>query len=160
MNDIAVGDGATESEYVIPPKSTATIEATAAIRNDRIDEWWVTHLERNQVTDLRIDFAARLELAETTVRVPLDPLTYNTVIETDIFGTKPTDAPDGNGSENGTATATPTSGSDGADESTPTPAPDGSGDSTATPTSAPTATPTPTPTPDEGTTTDGGLIDL
>lgn len=160
MNGVAVGGGQTESEYVIPPKSTATIEATAAIRNDRIDEWWVTHLERNQVTDLRIDFAARLELSETTVRVPLDPLTYTTVIETDIFGTKPEAATDGNESSGGNGTATPTPTTEGDNDSTP----DGGGDSagTTTPTSAPTATPTPTPTPtpDDETTTDGGLIGL
>ena len=157
MNGVAVGEGATESEYVIPPKSTETIEATAVIRNDRLDEWWVTHLERNQVTDLRIDFAARLQLAETTVRLPLDPLTYNTEIETDIFGTKE-EAPNGNGSENGTETATATPESGGEDGSTATPTPDDGDDSTPTPTSAPTATPTPTP--DDGTTTDGGVIDL
>lgn len=162
MNGVIVGGGTTESEYVIPPKSTETIEATAVIRNDRIDEWWVTHLERNQVTDLRIDFAARLELSETTVRVPLDSLTYTTIIETDIFGTKPDEAPDEDGSSGGSETATATSTPDDDGDSTATPTPDGDGDSTATPTptSAPTATPTPTPTPDNGTTTDGGLIGL
>ncbi len=88
MNDVDVGDGATESEYVIPPHSTETIEATTYIENDRLDEWWVSHLERNQTTDLRIDFSAKLDAGGTTFTVPLDPLTYEKTFETDIFGNK------------------------------------------------------------------------
>jgi len=171
MNEVAVGNGTTDSEYVVPPKSTETIEATATIRNDHIDQWWVTHLERNQVTDLRIEFAARLELSDRSVRVPLDSLTYTRTIETDLFGTKPTD---GNGTAaSGTATPTPepTTDRSGEEESTETAEP--------TPAPTPTATPEPTATdssgadgtvttnggtepPDGGaeTTTDGGLIEL
>ncbi|MFD1599448.1 LEA type 2 family protein [Halobellus rarus] len=172
MNDVAVGEGATESEYVVPPKSTATVEATAYIRNERLDDWWVTHLERNQVTDLRIDFSARLDLAETTVSVPLDPLTYTTTIETDIFGTKPTDGAgsgdgDGAGDRDGSADADASDGeaSDDTDSETATgPPADGE---TQTSTTAPTetetdaggGTTTETPTA-EPTTTDGGLIEL
>ncbi|WP_435182785.1 LEA type 2 family protein [Halobellus sp. EA9] len=161
MNDVAVGNGTTDSEYVIPPKSSRTVEATVSIRNDRIDEWWVTHLERNQVTDLRVEFAARLELSTTAIRVPLDSLTYTRTIETDIFGTKPR-------VENGTATsetatATPSEGTsdDAATETaSPTPTAAPTPDSTETAT----ATPTPTATASSGdsgtTTTDGGLIEI
>lgn len=99
MNDVAMGSGETEQAYTIPPKSSRTIRATTAIENEKLDEWWVSHLERNQVTDLRIDFYARIELPTGTVRVPLDALTYEKTIETDIFGNKNEPAPDraGNG---------------------------------------------------------------
>ncbi|QCC48947.1 LEA type 2 family protein [Halobellus limi] len=165
MNDVAVGDGSTESEYVIPPKSTETIEATVYIRNDRIDEWWVTHLERNQVTDLRIDFDARLDLADTTVTVPLDSLTYTETIETDIFGTKPTD-PDATGESDAddsseSSTETPSEGTETPTETTSTDDDGLLGDGTET-TSAPTPTETPTATetatPTETATDDGGLL--
>ena len=89
MNDVDVGEGATESGYVIPPRTAETVETTVRIDNDRIDEWWVTHLERNQRTDLRIEFYANLRAGDgPTVRVPLDALTYTETIETDIFGNK------------------------------------------------------------------------
>ncbi|MFA1610599.1 LEA type 2 family protein [Halobellus rubicundus] len=157
MNDVAVGNGTTDSEYVIPPKSSRTVEATVSIRNDRIDEWWVTHLERNQVTDLRIEFAARLELSTTAIRVPLDSLTYTRTIETDIFGTKPTGENGTATSETATATLSEGTSDDAATETaspTPTAAP--------TPDSTETATPSPTATSgDSGTTTtDGGLIEI
>ncbi|WP_144901569.1 LEA type 2 family protein [Halobellus captivus] len=165
MNEVAVGEGSTESEYVVPPKSTETIEATVYINNENIDDWWVTHLERNQVTDLKIDFDARLNLADTTVDVPLNSLTYTTEIETDIFGTKPTDGETGEDA---------TQGEDDDDaESTTTGSPGDSETETETETSSPTATPTETgdgsetatsgdetTTDGETTTDDGGLLDL
>jgi LEA14-like dessication related protein len=120
MNGLLVGEGATEDTYVIEGGSTETLNTRAAIQNQQLDEWWVSHLQRGQVTDLRIEFYARVELPTgNTIRVPLDELTYEETIETDIFGNK---------------------NSDGGDETTPTP----NGEPT------PTSTPTPTPTPDDG----------
>jgi LEA14-like dessication related protein len=87
MNDVAVGEGTTEQGYTVGPKSAETVETTTLIDNTKLDEWWVSHLERDQVTDLRIDFYARLEVTGgETIRVPLRSLTYTETIETDIFG--------------------------------------------------------------------------
>ncbi|WP_435069350.1 LEA type 2 family protein [Haloplanus sp. C73] len=182
MNGVAMGSGATEGHGVIAPGETRTIEATTTLNNGRIDEWWVSHLQNNQTTDLRIDFAARVELPTGTMEIPLDPLTYTRTIETDIFGNK-ADETASESEENTTATptpdgestATPTPTPDGESTPTPTPTPtddglldDGSTTSTATPTptaeptatptptAEPTATPTPTPTP----TDDGGLLSI
>ena len=150
MNGIEMGSGTTEGQGVIPPGETRTIETTATLNNQRIDEWWVSHLQNDQRTDLRIDFSARFELPTGAAEVPLDPLTYTRTIETDIFDNK---ADDGSGGE--------------AERETPTPTPtpddgllDGGDDGTATP--EPTSTPsdddgtaTPTPTDD-----DGGLLSV
>lgn len=90
MNDIQVGEGQTAREYVIPPKDTETIDATTAIKTPRLDEWWVSHLQNNQVTTLRIEFEATIELpTRETIDVPLDQLTYTDRIETDFFDNKP-----------------------------------------------------------------------
>jgi LEA14-like dessication related protein len=181
MNGVEMGAGATEGHGVIPPGETRTIRATTVLNNENIDDWWVTHLNDDQVTELRIDFAARVELPTGTVEIPMDPLTYTETIETDIFGTKegsgeageeggtPTATPTDDGEES-TATATATDGSDGTATATPTPTEtptdddggllDGGKESTATPTPTPTATPTPTPTatPTPVPTDDGGLL--
>jgi LEA14-like dessication related protein len=171
MNGVAMGNGSTEGAGVIPPGETRTIRATTVLYNEHLDEWWVTHLQNDQVTDLRIDFSARFELPTRTVEIPLDPLTYTRTIETDVFDTRPDDGP--TAADNGTATpagpstATPI-GEDGADGTpTATPTDDGGeGTATATPTATPTdddgllggddGTPTPTPT-DGG---NGGLLRL
>jgi LEA14-like dessication related protein len=140
MNGVTLGEGATDKSVVIPAGETRTIETTTRIRNENLDDWWVTHIERNQVSQLRIDFSARFDLRATTVTVPLTSLDYTKTVETDIFGTKP---------ETG-ASDTSQSSSEGDESSSSTPA----ATTTATPTEAPTATPTPTPTP----TADGGLL--
>jgi LEA14-like dessication related protein len=144
MNDVAVGEGSTRREVVIPAGGTETIRAQTVVRTQRLDEWWVTHLERNQRTALVVDFVAVLEVQGIAVRVPLTA--YEGSVETDVFGTKPDDAggDDGAGRE-GRSTNTATA--------SPTPTDGGvlDGDE-----SAATGTATPTPT----TTDDGGLLDV
>ncbi|MFB6107893.1 MAG: LEA type 2 family protein [Haloplanus sp.] len=114
MNGVEMGSGATEEQGTIPAKSTKTLHTTVRIRNAHIDEWWVTHLQNDQTTHLRIDFSAKLDLAGQTVDLPLDPLTYTRTIETDIFDNKPDDgnatatAGGDSGSGSGSATGTTT----------------------------------------------------
>lgn len=178
MNEILVGEGVTNETYVIPGGTTETLRTTPTIANDRLDDWWVTHLQNDQVTELRIDFYAKVELPTgNTIRIPLDQLTYERTIETDIFGNKDETSASGEASANGeTGTETPTDGTDspvgevtgtdspvsevtgtdspvGGVDGTPT---DGIVEGTPTPTPAPTAAPTGSPTP----TDDGGLVDL
>ena len=90
MNGVQMGSGSTEEAYLVPSYGTETVELTTALRNERLDEWWVTHLDESvrghQVSDLRIEFYAVIELPSgESVTVPLDSLTYEETIETDIF---------------------------------------------------------------------------
>jgi LEA14-like dessication related protein len=121
MNDVAVGDGRTDEEYVIPAKDTQTIQVTTTIDNSKLDEWWVSHLQRNQVTDLRIEFHGRVDTVAGTVSVPFDPLTHTETIETDIFGSKASNGTDGDATDDETTTTSDESDStDGGDSSTTT----------------------------------------
>ncbi|MFC6938624.1 LEA type 2 family protein [Salinirubellus sp. GCM10025818] len=153
MNDIVVGRGSSDHEYVIEGRTTENVTATTAIENGRLDEWWVSHLRNDQVTELRMEFYAKIELPDgAEIRVPLDALTYERTVETDIFGTKESDdSTDAGSAGNETTTTTATPGVAGApgDTDAGTPA---SGPSTAT------STPTeraPSPSETEG---DGGLL--
>ncbi|WP_254822368.1 LEA type 2 family protein [Haloglomus halophilum] len=164
MNNISMGSGATDETYVIPGESTETLRTTPTIDNGNLDEWWVSHLQNDQETTLRIDFYAKVELPTgNEIRVPLDRMTYVQEFETDIFGTK-NESGDTTGS---TPTPTPASGGgeSGAGAATATPSPTEAtgglvGDETST--SAPGATPAATPTEPQGptatSTDDGGLI--
>ena len=154
MNGVPMGQGTTDETYVIPGGSTETISTTPTIDNRNLDEWWVSHLENDQRTTLRIDFYARVELPTgNEIRVPLDRLTYTQEFETDIFGTRNgTDTGDGTATPAGTSTPTPTP--------TPTPTDDGlldDGTSTATDDGVVDDTPVPGATP-TGTATDDGLL--
>lgn len=138
MNNVTVGEGITDEPYVIEGGTTETIRTTTVIDNSQLDDWWVTHLQNDQVTQLRIDFYARLELPTgDTVRLPLNELTYQKELETDIFGTKDESGGSASGDDGATATRT-----------------ENEGDATPTPTASPTPTESPTPTP---TPTDDGI---
>ncbi|PAU84725.1 hypothetical protein CK500_04195 [Halorubrum salipaludis] len=145
MNGVEMGSGQTEEGYVIPSESTETIEFTTALQNRHLDDWWVTHLDEDvrghQVTGLRIEFYAVIEFpGGEEATVPLDSLTYEETIETDIFG-EGEDVRDGSdssddGSDSGDDGDETDDTSDGGDEtddgdgSTENETDDGSGDGT------------------------------
>jgi len=187
MNDVTVGEGETDRGYVLESGQETTLEANTAIRNENLDRWWVTHLQRNQQTDLYIDFYLVLEGGGEQFRVDLDAIDYQQEIETDIFGNK-AEYPTGDGTADGSDEGADSSTTDG--ESTPTSTETETDDGllsggetetddrlldgdetetatateTATPTSTetesatPTSTETETATPTETDTDDGGLL--
>lgn len=85
MNDVLVGEGGSETNAAILPDQSERIETTTAIRNDELDEWWVTHLENDQVTQLEIRFYATVEIEGQEFRVPVRALDHEEEIETNIF---------------------------------------------------------------------------
>lgn len=122
MNDVAVGSGATERGAVIAPGETETVRVDTAIRNQRLDEWWVSHLQRNQETALYIDFYLVVDAAGEQFRIDVDAIDYETTIETDIFGNKaqyPTGT-DASSDSSGETTDSGSSESTETDDSTPT----------------------------------------
>jgi LEA14-like dessication related protein len=92
MNDVAIGSGQSEDLNQVPPGETATIQTTTVMQNEKLDEWWVSHLKNDQVTDLEIAFSARVDLSDLPggiadpIEIPLDTVEHQ--IDTDIFGNK------------------------------------------------------------------------
>ncbi|WP_331232480.1 LEA type 2 family protein [Natronorarus salvus] len=92
MNEVTVGEGAVEETHVIGSEETEEVDLLTEMKTESLDEWWVSHLdgERNghQVSELRIEFYAVIDLSALgggEVTVPLDTLTYEETVETDIF---------------------------------------------------------------------------
>jgi LEA14-like dessication related protein len=89
MNGIPVGDGTTTEEQVLAPRTESTLTAETILRNERLDQWWVSHLNNDEVTDLRIDFYVVVDpdiQGVDPVRIDSDELDYQTTIETNILG--------------------------------------------------------------------------
>ena len=92
MNGVPVGSGQSENTTTVEPGTTETITTTTNMDNKKLDEWWVTHVENNQVTELEIAFSARIDLSNAgvggvePVEVPLDTIEHE--FETDVFGNK------------------------------------------------------------------------
>lgn len=108
MNDVDVGDGETAESVTIPPSETREVAFPTTIRTQALDDWWVSHLRNDQVTALTIDFYAEIRPpgAEESVRVPLNGLTYDQTIETDIFGSEDGATDDGSESDSNSEPAT------------------------------------------------------
>lgn len=89
MNNITVGEGSTTDEQILAPRSESTLTAATVIQNDRLDQWWVSHLNNDEVTDLTIDFYIVVDPDAPgidPIRIDADALDYRTTIETNIFG--------------------------------------------------------------------------
>jgi len=127
MNDVRVGAGENTKETVLAPNSLTRVRTVTYIQNDNLDEWWVTHIERNQRTAVVIDFAASIEAAGTELDIPLEESTHRETIETDVFGTKNASSSDDgtarNETDDGSGEGTTTS--DGGDSSGETTTDDG-----------------------------------
>jgi LEA14-like dessication related protein len=86
MNDVTVAEGTTEDGIEIAANSTDTIRVDSTLDNRKLDEWWVSHLNRGEETNLNVSVFAVVETDDGDRRVPLPFLSQQVVFETDILG--------------------------------------------------------------------------
>ncbi|WP_255194389.1 LEA type 2 family protein [Natronobeatus ordinarius] len=87
VNDVVLGEGAIDREYVIESGEETTVDGTVAFENERLVTWWRSHLENDETSHLRLEFEAVAELPDgSTITVALDDLTHEETIETDHGG--------------------------------------------------------------------------
>lgn len=87
MNGVRMANGSTENVHTVPAHAHRNVTARLVIDNDNLDEWWVRHVQRNQTTTVRFDYAVDLDLAafgggNRTV----SPAPINRTFRTDVFG--------------------------------------------------------------------------
>jgi len=99
LNGIVVGAGTAAERTVLEPDSTQSLEATAAIDNSRLDEWWVTHLRNDEASNLTVDFDATLESGGVERTIPLEFISYERTFETDLLGAADSSANESAGNE-------------------------------------------------------------
>jgi LEA14-like dessication related protein len=86
MNDVVLADNETEVGTTIPGKATRHVESTGYLDNEQIPEWWVSHLENGEQSELSVSYYAVVEYQGSEFTVELDSMSYNEIIETDAFG--------------------------------------------------------------------------
>ena len=86
MNDVTVAQGTTDERVEIGARSTETIRINSTLDNDKLDEWWVSHIENGERTRLDVQAFAVVETDRGTQRVPLPFLSKTVVFETDVLG--------------------------------------------------------------------------
>ncbi|WP_254762220.1 LEA type 2 family protein [Natrinema marinum] len=87
LNGLVVGQGVAAEQTVLEPNRTRTLEASAAIDNSKLDEWWVTHRRQGGVSNLTVDFNATVAFGGVERTLPLEFLSYQRQFRTDLFET-------------------------------------------------------------------------
>jgi len=82
-----VGAGETTDGITLAPGETASYDVAAAIDTPRMQQWWVSHLRNDEVTNLRIKVYAVAEVDGDRERLPLTVYERQAVFETDFLGT-------------------------------------------------------------------------
>jgi LEA14-like dessication related protein len=96
MNDVTMFEGesgdlsprSVDADAVIPPGETRTVTFEVRMDNDKVDEWFTSHVERDEVTDVSTQFQFVFEVTDTgqTFRIPENsPATYDCRLQTGIL---------------------------------------------------------------------------
>jgi LEA14-like dessication related protein len=94
LNSVTVADNSSTEANTIPPGATREVTYVVYIDNQRMDEWWPTHIRNGEVTRMTTNTTAVVDTPRGTERVRFDLLGNDTTIETDFLGTK-SDGSDG-----------------------------------------------------------------
>jgi len=62
MNGITVGKGKEILNTIIPPKSEKKLEFVTKIENDKLKEWWVSHIKNGEKTIVEIDIRPEVKI--------------------------------------------------------------------------------------------------
>lgn len=84
MNGILVGDGSEDLNAVIPPKSDSKLTLITKIKNDKLKDWWVTHIKNGEKTTVEIDIMPKVKVAGKKISFTLTKQTFE--IRTSFLG--------------------------------------------------------------------------
>lgn len=86
MNDVTMGEGEEHDEFTVAPGETETLKIRAALETEAIDDWWISHLERDETTALTVETYAIVEGDGDDPAVELDLVTVGLDLQTDLLG--------------------------------------------------------------------------
>jgi LEA14-like dessication related protein len=83
MNGVRVGEG-TVDDFRLPAREKKVVSSEAVLKNERIADWWTTHLRRGEKTEteLRLNGAVRV----LGFGRKIGDRSYTGSFETDFFG--------------------------------------------------------------------------
>ncbi len=84
MNGILVGKGSEDLNTIIPPKSDAKLTLITKIMNDKLKDWWVTHIKNGEKTTVEIDIKPKVKIAGREISFTLTKQTFE--IRTSFLG--------------------------------------------------------------------------
>jgi LEA14-like dessication related protein len=76
MNGIKVGEGGEDLNAIIQPKSDAKITLITKIENDKLKEWWVSHIRNGERTEVEVLLKPIVEIAGKKIEFTLTKQTF------------------------------------------------------------------------------------
>lgn len=89
LNDVRLGEGSAESAEM-PANTTSDVVISTEIRNEKIRDWWVTHVRNDERSTLRLNGSLVFDLTIDELRHPVE---RTRPVETDILGSLEADRP-------------------------------------------------------------------
>lgn len=86
VNGIVLADTRIDETYTLSPGERRTIHLQMVLDNSRMDNWWPTHIENDEVSVMNRTVDATIESGGERERIHLEFLSGDAVIETDLLG--------------------------------------------------------------------------
>jgi len=83
MNDITMLEGTTNDPAILEPKQETRVYIETSLYNQKLDDWWVSHLQNNEATKIDVTVYAVLEIGGTEIPVQIVECTSG--LQTDIL---------------------------------------------------------------------------
>lgn len=83
-NDVALATGSATDVEPIPPGATRNVSVLFVVDDDRLDDWWASHVQRDQTSTVRVVPHVRIARGPLTVTVSPGPVTRT--VHTQVFG--------------------------------------------------------------------------
>ena len=84
MNGITVGNGSEDLNAVIPPKSEAKLTLITKIMNDKLKDWWITHIKNGERSTVVLEIKPKIKFAGKEISFTLAKRTFE--IRTSFLG--------------------------------------------------------------------------
>ncbi|WP_459192014.1 LEA type 2 family protein [Halosimplex sp. J119] len=85
LNDVVLANRTVPETYIVEPGESEAMKFTMVLDNQRMDEWWVTHVRGGETSNVSITVTATVETAAGTETVTLDSLSDDSTMTTDVL---------------------------------------------------------------------------
>ena len=85
MNNIIIGNGSITNNFILKANNDSIINLITKIDNNQLDDWFVSHLQNNENSTLKITISSVIEYEGISFKID-DFLIYTHEFDTDILG--------------------------------------------------------------------------
>jgi len=77
VNDIVLGEGYTDVNEIVQPKSSAEIPVILNIQTQKIKDWWISHIRNGEKSEVSIKIRQYVEIDKKKFEFEMDEMKFN-----------------------------------------------------------------------------------